>query len=224
MTHRSLCLSNLTLMVREHQVHTTTMDVEHLAQVLTTHRRTFAVPSGETVAPRTWPAHDMFGLSLLPQGKVGLILLLAHTSQFTTLVLDVLQRTAREDTILELFVVSLDIEINRTIALVGKSVVQNLLHQLLLLDDMTCSMWLNRGAQHVQRIHILMVAVGVVLGNLHGFQLLQTGFLGNLVLALVGIMLQMAYIRNVAYIAHFIAQMLQITKQQIKGDGRAGMS
>ena len=200
------------------------MDIEHLAQVLTSHGSTLAVPTGETVAPRTWPAHDMLGLSLLPQSEVGLVLLLAHTSQFTTLVLDVLQRTAREDTIFKFLIVSLDIEVNRTIALVGKSIVQNLLHQLLLLNDMTCSMRLDRGAQYVQRIHILMVAVGVVLGYLHGFQLLQTGLLGNLVLALVGIMFQMAYIRNVAYIAHFIAQMLQITKQQVEGDGRTGMS
>ena len=70
---------------------------------------------------------------------------------------------------------------------------------------MARGMRLYRGAQHVERIHCLMVAVGVVLRNLHGLQLLQPGLLGNLVLTLVGIMLQMAHISNVAHVPYFIA-------------------
>ena len=53
----------------------------------------------------------MLGLGLLPQGEVSLITLLTYSSQFTALVFDILQRTAREDTILKLLVVSLDVEI-----------------------------------------------------------------------------------------------------------------
>ena len=68
-----------------------------------------------------------------------------------------------------------------------------------------------------------MVAVGVVLGNLHGLQLLQACLLGNLVLALVGIVLQMAHIGNVAHIAHLISQMFQIAEHHVEGDGRTGM-
>ena len=78
-------------------------------------------------------------------------------------------------------------------------------------------------AQHTQHIHVLVIAVGVVLGYLHGLQLLQTGLLGNLVFALVGIVLQVAHIGDVAHIAHLIAQMLQIAEQQVEGDGRTGM-
>ena len=49
-----------------------------------------------------------------------------------------------------------------------------------------------------------MVAVGVVLRYLHGLQLLQTGLLGNLVLTLISIVLQMTYIGNITHIPYFI--------------------
>ena len=71
------------------------------------------MPARETVAPRTRPAHDMFGLCLLPQGEVGLVLLLTDTSQFTALVLDILQRATAQNTILILLIIRLNIEINR---------------------------------------------------------------------------------------------------------------
>ena len=69
---------------------------------------------------------------------------------------------------------------------------------------MTSGMGLNRGAQHTQRIHRLMVAIGIVLGNFHWLQLLQTSFLGNLVLTLISIVLQMAHISDVAHITNLI--------------------
>ena len=68
-----------------------------------------------------------------------------------------------------------------------------------------------------------MVAVGVVLRHLHRFQLLQASFLGNLVLALVGVVFQMPHVGNVAHIAHFVSEVLQIAKHHIEGDGWASM-
>ena len=65
-------------------------------------------------------------------------------------------------------------------------------------------MRLDGGAFATEGIHGLMVAVGIVLGYLHGLQLLQTCLLGNLVLALVGIVLQMANISNIAHVPYFI--------------------
>ena len=146
----------------------------------------------------------MLGLSFLPQGEVGLIVLLAYASQLAALVLDVLKAATREDAVLKFLIISLDIEIDRAVALVGKAVVEDLLHQLLLLDDMACGVGLDRGAQHVERIHILMVAVGVVLGYLHRLELLQAGLLGYLVLTLVGIVLQVAHIGDVAHVPYLI--------------------
>ena len=224
MAHRGLRLGYLALMVWEHQVHAASVDVEHLAQILASHGSAFAMPTRESVAPRRGPAHDVFGLSFLPQGEIGLVVFLAYASQFTALVLDVLQRATAQDSVFEFLVVSLDIEIDRSVRLIGKAVVENLLNQLLLFDDVPCGMRLDRGAQHVQRIHILMIAVGVVLCYLHRLQLFQSCLLGNLVFALVGIVLQMTYIRDVTHVPYFIAKVFQVTEQQVEGDGRTGMT
>ena len=150
-------------------------------------------------------------------------MLLPYTVKFTRGILDVLQRTAGEDTILELLIIGLDVEIDLAVALVGKAIVDDLLHQLLLLDDMARSVRFNRGAQHIQRIHRSVVTVGVILGNLHRLQLFQPGLLGDLVLTLVGIMFQMAHIGDVTHITYLITQMLQIAEHQVEGDGRTGV-
>ena len=76
-------LGYLALVVRENEVHSATMYVELVAQILATHCRTFAVPTREALAPRTWPAHDVFGLGVLPQGEVGLITLFAHAVELS---------------------------------------------------------------------------------------------------------------------------------------------
>ena len=83
-------LCYLAFVVGEDEVQTAPMDVKVVAQILAPHGRTFAVPSGEAVAPGRGPAHDVLGLGLLPEGKVGLVVLLAHTGQFATGILDVL--------------------------------------------------------------------------------------------------------------------------------------
>ena len=85
-------------------------------------------------------------------------------------------------------------------------------------------MRLNAGGQHVEALHSGMVAVGIVLCHLHGFQLLQTSLLGNFVLAFVGIVFQMTHIGNVAHIAHLVAKVLQIAINHIERDGRTGVA
>ena len=76
MSLRCDCLSNFTFMMRENQVHTTTVDIKVFTQIFLSHRRTFAMPSGETITPRRRPAHDMFRLCTLPKSKVYRVMLL----------------------------------------------------------------------------------------------------------------------------------------------------
>ena len=97
-----------------------------------------------------------------------------------------------------------DVEVDRTVALVGKTVVDNLLHQLLLFYDMPGGMGLDGRTQHIQCIHRSVVTVGVILGDLHRLQLFQSCLLGNFILTLVGIMLQMTHVGDVTYISYFI--------------------
>ena len=88
-------LCDLAFVVGEDEVHTSSVDVEVFAQVLAPHCRTLAVPAGETVAPRRGPAHDVFGLGVLPQGKVGRVAFLVLSVQLASGVEHVVQVTAR---------------------------------------------------------------------------------------------------------------------------------
>ena len=126
MSHRCLSLSNLTLMMWEHKVHTTAVNIKFLTKVLSSHSGTLTMPARESFfwyslllvicwhQPR--PTHDVFWLCLLPKGKVCLILLLANTCKgITRGILDVLKCATRENTILIILVVLLNIEIYRAV-------------------------------------------------------------------------------------------------------------
>src|SRR3712207_6777659 len=117
-----------------------------------------------------------------------------------------------------------NVEIHAAIALIGITVGQNLLHQLFLLYDMTRGMGLDGGRKHVERVHGRMVTIGLVLGYLHGLELLQARFFLNLVIAFVRIVLQMAHIRDVTNVANLVAQVLKIAEKQVERDGRTGVA
>ena len=118
---------------------------------------------------------------------------------------DILQVASGEDAVLMVLVVFLYIKVHRPVADIGITVVEYFLYQLFLLYNVSCGMRFYRRGQHIECLHRLMVPVGVVLGNLHGLQLLQPGFLGYLVIALIGIVLQMAYVGDVAYIPDLVS-------------------
>ena len=69
-----------------------------------------------------------------------------------------------------------------------------------------------------------MVAQGVGLHDLHGLQLLQAGLLRDLVLAFVGVVLQVPDVRDVADVTHLVAQVAEQFAQHIVGHARAGMA
>ncbi len=64
-------------------------------------------------------------------------------------------------------------------------------------------MGLDAGGQNIELLENIMEVVGIMFYDLHRLQLLEAGFLGNLVFAFVGIALQVAYVRNVAHVAYF---------------------
>ncbi len=121
-------------------------------------------------------------------------------------------------------VILLNVEVNRAITLIGKATFQYLLHQFLLFDDMSCSVGFNAWGQYIKPCHRLMITPCVVLGYLHGLQLFESSFLFNLIIAFVSIMFEMPHVGDVAHVAHFITKMLQISEEQIKGDGRTRMT
>ena len=166
----------------------------------------------------------MLGLCLFPQGEVGLVVLLAHTFEFAAGVQNVVQIAARECAVAMIAVIGLDVKVHAAVALVGVSVRHDLLHQFLLLDDVSRGVRLDAGRQHVERLHRSMVAVGVVLCHFHGLQLLEACLLGDFVLALIGIVLQVAHIGDVAHVTHLVTQLLQVAEEHVKRDGRPRVS
>ena len=95
------------------------------------------------------------------------------------------------------------------------------MHELLLLDDVAGGVRLDAWRQHVEHLHGLVIAVGVVLRDLHGLELLEACLLLNLVVALVGVVLQVAYVGDVAHVTHLVAQVFEVTEEHVEGDGWA---
>ena len=121
-------------------------------------------------------------------------------------------------------VVFLYVEVDRTVALIGISVAQYLFYQLLLLDDMSGGMRLYRRRQDVERPHGVVIAVGIILCNLHGLELFQLSLFLYFVISLVSIMLQVAHVSDIPHITHLVTQVAEVSEEHIKGDGGARMA
>ena len=72
-------LGYLTFVVWKFEIHAATVDVKWGSEIFLAHCRAFEVPSGETLAPRAGPVHDMLGRSLFPKGEIGREALLGLT-------------------------------------------------------------------------------------------------------------------------------------------------
>ena len=223
-SERRARLSDLRLVVRENQIQTAAVDVKLLTKVLGSHRGALHMPSGETFAPRARPVHNMFRARFLPQRKVVTVFLFALSVQLTRIGHNVVEIAAGELAVRKILGVFLHVHIHRSVGHIGIALIQDLLHERNLLDDVSRSVRLDGRRQDVQRCHVAVVAVGVELHYFHRLQLLQTRFLGNLVLSFVCIVLQVTHIRDIAHVAHFVAQILQIAIEHIKRDRRARMT
>ena len=120
-------LCDLAFMVREDQVHATPVDVEMLPEVFLAHSGTFAVPTGEAVAPRRRPTHDMLRLGAFPKGEVDGVMLLVLPVQRTGRIQHILDIATREDAVFMIFIIFLYVEIDGALAFVSVAVIQNLL-------------------------------------------------------------------------------------------------
>ena len=121
-------------------------------------------------------------------------------------------------------VVFLDIEIDRSVADIGVAGIEDGLDGLDLLDDVARGARLDGRRCDIQQTHGLVVAEGVGFNDFHRLQLFQAGFLRDLVLAFVRIVLQVADVRDVADIADLVAQVAQQALQHVIGHARTGMA
>ena len=134
---RSHGLCDLTLVVREDQIHAAAVNVEFFAEIFASHGRALAVPTRETLTPRRRPAHDVLGLRFFPQSEVHLVALLPHSVEFAAGIAHLLEVATGEHAIFIVLVELHHIEVDRSVALVGISRVENLLYELNLLNNMS---------------------------------------------------------------------------------------
>ena len=73
------------------------------------------MPAWEAIAPRRLPTHNMLWRSLLPQGEVKRIALVALTVEVACVGYDILEVTTRELAVVIGLVVLLHIEVNRAV-------------------------------------------------------------------------------------------------------------
>ena len=126
-------LGDLTLMMREHQVHSAAMYIECLSEVFLTHCGTLKMPSREPLAPRRWPMHDMLRRSFLPQSEVSRIALLLLTVQRSRGGEKFVDIAPGELTVTMIPVILRHIEIHRSVRDIGISAVKDSLDVLDLL-------------------------------------------------------------------------------------------
>ena len=132
---RGLGLSDLTLVMREDQIHAAAVDVKLFAEILSSHGSTLCMPAREAFAPGAGPAHDVLGLRLLPKGKVQRTTLLILSLKRARIAQHVFDAASTQLSIVKALVILLYIEVDRSIALIGKACVKDLLRQGNLLND-----------------------------------------------------------------------------------------
>lgn len=165
----------------------------------------------------------MFGRGLFPQSEVVGVAFVALAVQFAGVGHDVVEIAARKTAVVVVGVVFFDVEIDRAVRYIGVAGIENPLYERDLFDDMPRGVGFDRRRLDIQCIHRTVVALGVIVRYFHRFELLQAGFLGDFVFALVGIVLQVAYVGDVADVAYLVARRFEVAEQQVERHRRTGM-
>ena len=150
--------------------------------------------------------------------------LLVLSVEFAGLGDDIVEVTSAEFTVRIILGVFLHVHVDRSVRYVRVALIEDALHESYLLDDMARSVRLDGRRQYVERRHVTMIAVGVILHDLHRFELFEPCFLSYLIFSFIGIMLEVAYIGYIADIAHLITQILQIAVKDVERDSGTGMA
>ena len=129
-------LSDLALVVREHQVHSAAVYVELAAQVLLSHHGALQMPSREAFAPRGRPFHNVLRLSLFPYREVERSPLVALAVEFTGAFERIVEVAAGQYAVTVVRIVLAHVEIYASVGLVGVAGVENGLDGFYLLDYM----------------------------------------------------------------------------------------
>ncbi len=207
-----LGLRDLGLVVRELQVQAAAVNVEALAQVLQAHGRAFDVPPRKAHAPRGLPAHDVPGLGVLPQREVTRVaFLLTHRLAHPFLL--IVEFAARQLAVLR---PGPHVEVHAARRLVRVAPLDQFRDQRDLLGDVPGRARVDAGLQDVQGLHVMHERPEVLVGDLHGLQLLQAGAGQHLVLAVVRVVLQVPHVRDVRHVPHLIPEVREAAADHVE--------
>ena len=130
--------------------------------------------------------------------------------------LQVFDAAARKLAIGVLLEVGSDAEVDAAIGLVGVAVHNKLFDHLDLLDDMPGGGRFNRRRKRIVRLHHRPKSHGIALYDLHGLELFEARLFGDFVFAYIGIALEVTRVGNVAHVAHLVAKVLEVAKEQVE--------
>src|SRR5690606_7421756 len=163
------------------------------------------MPTRKTHSPGGVPLHDMLRRSIFPESEIVRVTLFGLPIQFAASAHQFLHHSARELAIMLLLLVFEYIRLSASINHTSQALIKNILDQLYLLGNVTCSSWFYARTQSIERTHITVVGISVVLRYLHGLGLLQLGFFCNFIFPVVRIGFEMAHISNITNIPQIIA-------------------
>ena len=127
-------LSHLALVMREHKVHSSAVDIKLLSEIFFSHSGALHVPSRETVSPRGRPAHNVLRTCLFPESEVCRRMFVLLPVQLPCIMQHLVQIPSAEGSVIVLLGIFCHVKINGTVAYVSIAVIQNLLDELYLLD------------------------------------------------------------------------------------------
>lgn len=155
----SLTLGQLVVVMRESKIDTTRVDVHLLAKFVGSHNGALNVPTWATGTPRAGPI-GLTGLRLFPKGKVTRTLLASQSSRKGTLSLllqggVVLALGAKASIGVTGLLEGANVEVDRTVGLVGESLLDNLLNEGDDLRNVFGNASDDIGRKDVQSLHIV---------------------------------------------------------------------
>jgi hypothetical protein len=87
-----------------------------------------------------------------------------------------------------------------------------------LFHDVSGSGGFNAWREDVELAHDFVKVFRVLFDDLHWFELFDARLFGDFVFAFIGIAFQVAYIGNIAHIAHFVSEKAQVAGDDIEGE------
>ena len=204
-------LCDLVFVVRELQIQPAAVDVKAFAQQIKAHRRAFDMPTRAAMAPGAVPARLVTRRGL-PEHKIHRVaFVIRHL--YTLARAHVLQAPPRERAVSR---IGVHVKQHMAFGLISMALIDQALDHRYHLPDIPGRAWLMGGAQRPERVHILVIPVDGLIGDLANIP----PRLGGLGVYLV------IHIGEIAHIGHMrlTVNMAQQPVKHIKHHHRAGIA